>query len=63
MFQTQQCDSTYPGRCDFSFGICAFWTVENGDLDWSYYKGMAPELGTGPSVDHTTHSESGKKIL
>lgn len=64
ILQREQCDATHPGRCDFSVSICNFWSNDiDDDFDWTLHKGITPSLGTGPSVDHTKHSESGTRQL
>ena len=64
LYQAQQCDNTYKGRCDFSHGICDFWTNDMDDnFDWTLTKGSTPTAGTGPSTDHTTRTDNGNVLL
>ena len=46
--------------CDFEDDYCGFYNTKEGDdFDWLRGKGAASGPMTGPSVDHTTNTQSG----
>ena len=49
-------------NCTFEEGYCG-WSNEDGDkLDWGRNYGSTLSANTGPSVDHTTQTDTGKKL-
>ena len=54
----------YPeSSCDFEEGLCGYYNTKEGDeIDWE--KGSGPEYSlTGPTVDHTTSTQSGSYMF
>ncbi|KAG9273992.1 MAM and LDL-receptor class A domain-containing protein 2-like [Astyanax mexicanus] len=47
------------GLCNFEEGSCGWTQQADDDLDWIRGSGVDPVLNTNPSVDHTTHTDSG----
>jgi hypothetical protein len=51
-----------PSVCTFeNNNFCSWTNAKTGDqFDWSFGSGGTPSAGTGPSIDHTTSSKTGK---
>lgn len=50
-----------PGDCDFEDGDTCSWTnAKNDNFDWILGRGKTPSFLTGPAIDHTTKTDSGK---
>ena len=50
-----------PGDCNFETGMCTWVNVPNtDDFDWLRGSGSTASLNTGPAIDHTTNSSTGK---
>ncbi|XP_028831423.1 MAM and LDL-receptor class A domain-containing protein 1 [Denticeps clupeoides] len=45
--------------CDFEEGDCDWQQKTDDDFDWARGSGETPTTGTGPSMDHTTHTATG----
>ena len=57
------------GDCSFEQGTCSWSNVKGAfkantldNFDWIMGSGSTPSIFTGPSVDHTTGTKSGKWI-
>uniref|UniRef100_W5MXZ4 MAM and LDL receptor class A domain containing 1 n=1 Tax=Lepisosteus oculatus TaxID=7918 RepID=W5MXZ4_LEPOC len=53
---------TFHGRCDFEFDLCSWRQWQGDDFDWLLKTGSTPNVGTGPSIDHTLRDPSGHYI-
>lgn len=49
-----------PGDCDFETDSCGWTNTDMDDFDWLRSAGSTVTKGTGPSVDHTTNSDTGR---
>eukprot|EP00795_Rhopilema_esculentum_P012712 gene12712-3431_t len=53
-----------PGNCAFETGMCTYMNVKTGDeFDWLIGSGGTTSQFTGPSVDHTTGTKSGRFLF
>ena len=53
-----------PGTCNFEYGTCGYFNVQGlEDFDWLRTAGGTITANTGPSVDHTTNSDAGERVL
>lgn len=50
------------GNCDFDQMSMCSWTqgMKEDDFDWTLGSGNTPGFNTGPSVDHSSNSSTGK---
>ena len=55
----KKCDS-YPARCDFEHGLCAWEQDTTDEFDWTRNTGNTPSYSTGPLTDHTTGKATGE---
>ncbi|XP_062407771.1 MAM and LDL-receptor class A domain-containing protein 1 [Sardina pilchardus] len=47
------------GLCDFEEGDCNWTQLADDDFDWVRGSGPTPTADTGPSVDHSTNTDTG----
>ena len=48
--------------CDFELGFCTWIQDHTDDFDWTRDNDGTPSSDTGPSIDHTTQTDSGYYI-
>ena len=51
------------GTCDFETDTCGWIQRRDDDFDWTRRRGPTPSVSTGPSVDHTLGTTTGKSIV
>ena len=50
------------GHCSFQNGLCGLKPDKNDTFHWAVGSGKTPTENTGPSYDHTSFNEDGKRI-
>ena len=57
-----RCFNTGPaaGDCDFEHGSCHWNNTAVSDMPWYLREGKTGSVNTGPSIDHTTGTSSGR---
>ena len=50
------------GHCSFQNGLCGLKPDKNATFHWTVGSGKTPTENTGPSYDHTSFNEDGKRI-
>ena len=51
------------GTCDFETDTCGWIQRRDDVFDWTRRRGPTPSVSTGPSVDHTLGTTTGKSIV